>query len=164
PAGESRGEGARDGDSLNFPGGPSSPVSPAGHHLDREPPHPNPLPEGEGNGSAPAPLRSTSAIQLHNSYLVAESDDGLIIIDQHALHERIMFEELSARLARGPLESQRMLLPITVAASQRQMAMLEQIQPLLARLGIELSSFGPEAVAIHAFPSFLEKLDPAEFV
>ena len=44
------------------------------------------------------------------------------------------------------------------------MALLDQIQPLLQRLGIELSSFGPETVAIQSFPSFLEKLDPAEFV
>ena len=126
---------------------------------------PSPLPSpgvpGEGGIRSTA---STPAIQLHNSYLVAQSDDGLVIIDQHALHERIMFEELIARVTRGPLESQRLLIPITLAASQRQIAMLEQIQPLLARLGIELSSFGPETIAIHAFPSFLEKLDPADFV
>src|SRR5205814_10620391 len=104
------------------------------------------------------------AIQLHNSYLVAESDDGLIIIDQHALHERIMFEELIARITRGPLESQRLLIPVTVPASGRQMAMIDQIQPLLARLGIEIAPFGPDTVAVQSFPSFLEKLDPAEFV
>jgi DNA mismatch repair protein MutL len=101
---------------------------------------------------------------LHNSYLVAESEDGLIIIDQHALHERIMFEELMARVTRGPLESQRLLIPITLPASSRQMALLDQIQGLLQRLGIELSSFGPQTIAIQGFPSFLEKLDPAEFV
>ncbi len=104
------------------------------------------------------------AIQLHNSYLVAESDDGLIIIDQHALHERIMYEELLARITRGPLESQRMLLPAVVAASSRQIALLDQIGPLLARLGIEVASFGPDQVAVHAFPSFLSRLDPATFV
>jgi DNA mismatch repair protein MutL len=105
-----------------------------------------------------------SAIQLHNSYLVAESEDGLVIIDQHALHERIMFEELLARVTRGPLESQRMLIPISVPATARQIAMIEQIQPLLARIGIELSPFGPDALAVQAFPSFLEKLDAAAFV
>jgi DNA mismatch repair protein MutL len=110
------------------------------------------------------PVRPQAAIQLHNSYLVAQSDDGLVIIDQHALHERIMFEELIARVTRGPLESQRLLLPITIPASSRQMALLDQIQPLLMRLGIELSAFGPETIAVQAFPSFLEKLDPGEFV
>ncbi len=115
--------------------------------------------------SAPhATQPNAPAIQLHNSYLVAQSDDGMIIIDQHALHERIMYEELHARLTRGPLESQRLLIPQTLPVSSRQMAMLEQIQPLLARLGIEVSSFGPNTVAVQAFPSFLERLEPAVFV
>lgn len=123
------------------------------------PPHPAPLPKVDG-----APLRATSAMQLHNSYLVAESEDGLVIIDQHALHERIMFEELMARVTRGPLESQRLLIPHTVPATDRQIALLEQIQPLLARLGIEAGAFGPDSVAVQAFPSFLQKIDPGEFV
>jgi DNA mismatch repair protein MutL len=104
------------------------------------------------------------AIQLHNSYLVAESDDGLIIIDQHALHERIMYEDLLARMSRGPLESQRLLLPLTLPASDRQQELLEQIQPILKQLGIEASSMGPQTVAIHAFPSFLHRLDPVDFL
>ena len=104
------------------------------------------------------------AIQLHNSYLVAQSDDGMIIIDQHALHERIMYEELLARVTRGPLESQRMLIPQVVPASSRQIALLEPIREMLERLGIEVTSFGPGSVAVQSFPSFLEKLDPAEFV
>jgi DNA mismatch repair protein MutL len=112
-----------------------------------------------------APLsRAAAAIQLHNSYLVAESDDGLIIIDQHALHERIMYEDLLTRISRGPLESQRLLIPITLPASGRQQEMLEQIQPLLKRIGIEAASIGPDVVAVHAFPSFLQRLDPAEFL
>lgn len=104
------------------------------------------------------------AIQLHNTYLVAESEDGLIIIDQHALHERIMFEELKTRVTRGPLESQRLLVPASFRASPRQIALLEQIQPLLNRLGIEAVPFGPDSVAVQAFPTFLDRLDPAEFV
>ncbi|HWB55132.1 MAG TPA: hypothetical protein VG722_13100, partial [Tepidisphaeraceae bacterium] len=112
---------------------------------------------------APPPT-SAPAIQLHNAYLVAESDDGLIIIDQHALHERIMYEELHERLSRGPLESQRLLLPATISASARQIDLLEQIKPLLERLGIELAPIGPTAIAVHSFPSFLSKLDPSDFV
>ena len=112
----------------------------------------------------PQALKGSSAIQLHNSYLVAESDDGLVIIDQHALHERIMYEELLARVQRGPLESQRMLIPDTVNISETQQSLLNQIQPLLAKLGIDVSSFGPGVVAVQSFPSFLEKLDPGSFV
>lgn len=116
---------------------------------------------------SPVPLSREApppAIQLHNSYLVAESDDGLIIIDQHALHERIMYEDLLQRLSRGPLESQRLLIPITLPASEKQQELLEQIQSLLQRLGIEAASMGPGTVAIHSFPSFLQRLDPAEFL
>ncbi|HXE51950.1 MAG TPA: DNA mismatch repair endonuclease MutL, partial [Tepidisphaeraceae bacterium] len=76
------------------------------------------------------PSKSQAAIQLHNSYLVAQSDDGLVIIDQHALHERIMYEELLGRLQRGPLESQRLLIPLPVNVSETQAALLDQIQPL----------------------------------
>ncbi|HZK80543.1 MAG TPA: DNA mismatch repair endonuclease MutL [Humisphaera sp.] len=104
------------------------------------------------------------AIQLHNSYLVAQSDDGLIIIDQHALHERIMYEELLARVSRGPLEAQRLLIPEVFDVSTTQLELLEQIQPLLIKIGIEVSPFGPSSVAVHAFPSFLEKLEPGTFV
>jgi DNA mismatch repair protein MutL len=104
------------------------------------------------------------AIQLHNSYLVAETDDGLVIIDQHALHERIMYEDLLARLSHGPLESQRLLIPLTFSASARQIEVLENVQSLLNRLGIEAGPVGPDCVAVHAFPSFLSRLDPAEFL
>jgi DNA mismatch repair protein MutL len=75
-----------------------------------------------------------------------------------------MYEDLRARLSRGPLESQRMLLPLTLPASPRQIDLLDQVQPLLQRLGIELSALGPNTVGIHAFPSFLSRLDPAAFV
>ncbi len=111
--------------------------------------------------SAPARL---PALQLHNSYLVTESNDGLVIIDQHALHERIMYEDLLARIGRGPLESQRLLIPALIKASQRQLSVLDQIGPLLQKLGIEISAFGPDTVAVHSFPTFLDKLDPEKFV
>lgn len=125
------------------------------------PPAPPPADESRVSG---ANTKSGSAIQLHYSYLVAESDDGLVIIDQHALHERIMFEDLKARITRGPLESQHLLMPQSFPASTRQIALLEQIQPLLSRLGIEAGAFGPTSVAVQAFPTFLEKLDPVDFM
>ena len=122
-----------------------------------------PPPEEEAQTPLRVPSRAP-VIQLHNSYLVAQSEDGLIIIDQHALHERIIYEELLERLSRGALESQRMLIPVTVPATPRQMGVLEQIRPMLARLGIEVEPFGPDSVAVHSFASFLHRLDPGEFV
>jgi len=134
------------------------------------PPTPAPAPADSPPAPAAAPVAGpitsapVPAIQLHNCYLVAESEDGLIIIDQHALHERIMYEDLLTRISHGPLESQRLLIPLTFAASARQLELLEQIQPLLQRLGIEASPLGPTSAAIHAFPSFLHRLDPADFL
>ncbi|MDW8261812.1 MAG: DNA mismatch repair endonuclease MutL [Phycisphaerales bacterium] len=104
------------------------------------------------------------AIQLHNSYLVAETEDGMIIIDQHALHERVIFEELLTRITRGPLESQRLLIPLVFSAGATQIELIEQMRALLERLGIELSPVGPDRVAVQGFPSFLHRLDPGEFV
>ncbi|HEX8325517.1 MAG TPA: DNA mismatch repair endonuclease MutL [Tepidisphaeraceae bacterium] len=152
-------EGALASNSASPSNAPSEPPpSPPG-------PHPNPLPAIPGEGTKPrteGPRRP--AIQLHNSYLVVESDEGMVIIDQHALHERILYEDLLAKLTRGPLESQRMLIPLTLRASPRQIDLLDQIRPLLAKLGIEAEPFGPDTVAIHGFPSFLDRLDPATFV
>jgi len=133
------------------------------------PPPASATPEPRGMAAAPIGNQKSTAgnpraLQLHNAYLVTESDDGLVIIDQHALHERILYEQLLARVSRGPLESQRLLIPDVIPASPRQVALLEQIQPLLVRLGIEAVEFGPGSVAVQAFPTFLEKLEPGRFV
>lgn len=125
--------------------------------------HQDPTTIGRSYSAASAAIKG-SAIQLHNSYLVVESGDGLEIIDQHALHERILFEELKSRLTQGPLESQRLLIPEAVKVTARQMAMLEQIQPVLLKLGIEAEQFGPETIAVQAFPSFLHRISPANFL
>ena len=112
-------------------------------------------------GSEPAPAETVrpttrTVLQVHNAYIVTEDEQGLIIIDQHALHERMMFEMLMDRMRRfGRLESQRLLSPAVLEAGPTQQATLEQIEPLLERLGIETTPMGPNAVAVHAFPTLL---------
>jgi len=103
--------------------------------------------------------RRPKAIQLHNLYLVMETDDGIVIVDQHALHERIIYEELCARLTKGALESQRLLLPETINVTASQVALLEAGGGLLQRLGIEVTRFGADAVAVHSFPALLRDTD-----
>jgi DNA mismatch repair protein MutL len=156
-----------------IPGDLGAPQNPAPLQLHAQPGPAPALEFSAQQASTDSPLTTASvhlpslpatAIQLHNAYLVTETPEGMLIIDQHALHERIMYEELKARITRGPLESQRMLIPYTVPATSRQVALLEQIQPLLGRLGIEVAPFGPDTVAIQAFPTFLSKLDPIEFM
>ena len=104
------------------------------------------------------------AIQMHNLYLVAETEDGIIIVDQHALHERIMYEQLRRRMTAGPLESQRLLLPETLTITPRQAVLLETHADLLHRLGIEVTPFGTDAVAVQSFPALLKDTDVLSFM
>lgn len=105
-------------------------------------------------------------MQVHGSYLVIEDADGILVVDQHALHERAMFEQLKDRVASAPLESQRMLVPLTVEADARAAEAVADAAPLLERLGMELGAIGPRTVAVHAFPTFLSSrgVDPGRFV
>lgn len=118
------------------------------------------------SGHVPPVLRSFGVLQVHKSYLVTEDDHGILIIDQHALHERVMFEQLQQRILKGPLESQRLLMPVTLPGGAKRQALLEAVAPLLDRIGVEAEQFGPDSIAIHAFPTFLfdRKVDPAEFM
>ncbi len=119
----------------------------------------------------PKPLTPTPerVLQVHKSYLVTQDEQGVVIIDQHALHERVMFEYLLARVL-GPqapgLERQRLLTPVVVSSSAAQADRLADLAPLLDRLGIECERLGPTSVGVQAFPSFLFErgVDPGEFM
>ena len=83
------------------------------------------VPDAPGQVAIPSGVPSPRALQVHNSFLVTQDDQGLVIIDQHALHERVMFERLKRRLdERGELESQRFLLPEVVSVTETQSAAL----------------------------------------
>lgn len=101
--------------------------------------------------------QTSHILQVHNSYVVTEDDEGLLIVDQHALHERVMFETLRDRVLgqSQSLESQRLLMPEIVDATEGRVALLDGLKPLLDRIGIEAEPIGPRQIAIHAFPSFL---------
>lgn len=113
------------------------------------------------------PTKQTSMLQVHNSYIITQDEDGIMIIDQHALHERMMFQTLIERIEKqGQLESQRLLTPVTVELSLSQMDMLERLEPLFQKLGIEVAPLGPKTIGIHAFPTLLfdRGVDPLEFL
>ena len=103
-------------------------------------------------------------LQIHDSFIVTESEDGFAIIDQHALHERIMYENLCKRIKNGNLESQRLLLPASFELTDSQAELLQKNAELLAKLGIEIVPFGPQTMAIQAFPVILAKADPVDFI
>jgi DNA mismatch repair protein MutL len=107
---------------------------------------------------------TSRALQIHNCYLVVQTDDGLMIVDQHALHERILYEELRRRIADRNLEAQRLLLPRVVRVPANRLEALETHADTLAHLGIELTAVGPQSVALHAFPTLLlERVDQEAF-
>ncbi len=103
-------------------------------------------------------------LQIHNSYIVTQSEEGFVIIDQHALHERILYEQLCRKISEGPLPSQRLLIPETLDVSDTQLEAIRENSELLEQLGLELEPFGPRTIAIQSFPVLAANLRPLEFV
>jgi DNA mismatch repair protein MutL len=109
------------------------------------------------------PLRLVGVIG--RLYVVLESDRGLVLMDQHAAHERILFEQMLDRLeAGGEADSQRLLLPETVELSGRDVEFLRQQLPILARLGVGLSQFGERTFLLEALPPFAKVPEARRFV
>jgi DNA mismatch repair protein MutL len=97
---------------------------------------------------------------VHDSYLIAETADGMMVIDQHALHERILYEELRQRVAEGKVESQGLLAPEPVHLSADEAAAILDQRELLADLGLEVESFGGDTVLVRSTPVMLAHLTP----
>lgn len=112
----------------------------------------------DGPMLSPSPVRRF--LQMHDSYILVEDDEGVSFLDQHALHERKLFEELMERAERGDAESQRLLIPAILEASAAEVAMLMANQEDLASFGFEVEPFGETAVAVHAVPVDLAHMDP----
>jgi DNA mismatch repair protein MutL len=150
--------------------------------LRRAPPPPPPPPEQAADQLAlfipaarrtPAPAEATETLarerpdplagpeaeslpplwQVHNTYILAETRSGLLIIDQHSAHERILFEELMRGFANGGGASQRLLFPITLRLSPAEYAVVEDLQSLFSRAGFEIEPFGGRTVIVHAAPN-----------
>ena len=94
--------------------------------------------------------------QLHRSYILVQQDRGLLIIDQHAAHERINYEKLKKQLEDSEIPSQRLLMPIQLELSVSDFEMFLQVQPLLQKLGFEVEEFGGRNVSISAIPEALD--------
>jgi DNA mismatch repair protein MutL len=118
------------------------------------------------NPAPPAPLpaqrRPPRALQMHDLYLVVEVPEGVLVIDQHALHERILFEQLKRRLASGKPEVQRLLIPEPVGFPPAQAALLLEHRPALADLGLLVEDFGGGTVLLSGYPAVLGKRSPRD--
>jgi DNA mismatch repair protein MutL len=108
------------------------------------------------------PLRLAGVIG--RLYVVFESDRGLVLMDQHAAHERVLFEQMLRRLEQGEAPSQRLLLPETVELSARDAQFLREQLSVLTRLGVGLSEFGERTFLLDALPPFVRVTDPRRFV
>jgi DNA mismatch repair protein MutL len=102
--------------------------------------------------------------QLLASYLLVEGKRGLILVDQHAAHERVLYEQLRAEWLANGVSSQPLLLPETVEVDALALAALLEAAELCGRLGFDLAAFGDRAVLVRAIPSLLAGRDPAALV
>jgi DNA mismatch repair protein MutL len=121
-------------------------------------PYPNPI------GTGVAPSQRPTALQVHNTYLVSETPEGMIVIDQHALHERVIYEQIRGKVVDGKLESQRLLVPEPVSLPPAEAAAVLEQTELLEQLGISISPFGGGTVLVSSYPAMLNKQNPAEML
>ncbi|QDT69542.1 DNA mismatch repair protein MutL [Planctomycetes bacterium MalM25] len=116
----------------------------------------------EPDGALAEPAPPPAALQLHNRYLVVETEVGLEVIDQHALHERVLYEQLRTRVLAGPLETQKLLVPEPVDLTPAEAAAVLENTELLKSIGLEVQPFGGDTVLVASFPAMLRRLTPAD--
>jgi DNA mismatch repair protein MutL len=120
-------------------------------------------PEPTTQPSAAADSGMTRALQVLDCYLVVEIPPGeVLFIDQHALHERILFEQLQERMRSGRLETQRLLLPETIELPANQAALVLEQRDALAELGLEVEGFGGGTLRLNSYPALLDRRSPTE--
>lgn len=102
--------------------------------------------------------------QVASTYLVAEGPDGLYLIDQHAAHERVLFDHLMAQFKAASIPSQVLLEPVIVELTGEKAALLELQLDVLHKLGFEIEQFGPNAFKLRAIPAISMKSNPAEAI
>ena len=100
--------------------------------------------------------------QLQGIYILAENTQGLVIVDMHAAHERIVYERLKAQMDTASIQSQPLLIPATFAASPQEVTTAETSQDTLAALGLEIVPFSPKTLAVRAVPTSLAQGDAVE--
>jgi DNA mismatch repair protein MutL len=105
-----------------------------------------------------------SALQIHNRYLVAETGEGMLVIDQLALHERSLYEQLRAKVLAGVLECQNLLVPEPVDLSAPEAAAVLEQRELLAQLGVRVEPFGGDTVLVTSYPAMLAKVNLLEML
>jgi DNA mismatch repair protein MutL len=115
--------------------------------------------------TAPESVRDTHPLgqaigQLHGVYVLAQNAEGLVLIDMHAAHERILFERLRTQADQRSIVSQPLLVPAVFTAEDIEVALVEESSEALYGFGLELAPMGPTTIAVRAVPALLSKADP----
>ncbi len=114
------------------------------------------------NGAAP--LLGYAVAQLHGVYILAQNAGGLVLVDMHAAHERILYEKLKTSLDAGPPATQALLVPLLLAASEAEMATASEQAEALAQLGFAVAAAGPRELAVRSLPALLAGGNAVELV
>ena len=101
----------------------------------------------------------TARAQMFENFIVAQNGDALVLIDQHAAHERLVYEKFKAQLAEGPVASQAQLIPVVIELTEEDCDRLEEATPTLEKLGLYLDRFGPGAISVSEIPALLGRTD-----
>jgi DNA mismatch repair protein MutL len=128
--------------------------------------------ESAAGGVDPGTTRRTATVPqqfqiigvLNKLYVLMENAGGLVLVDQHAAHERILFEELRRRMEEQGVPAQRLLLPQTIDLPPRDADWIDRNMSILQKMGIGIESFGPNTFKIDSLPSFLNVSDPTQFM
>ena len=122
--------------------------------------------QAKASADADQPSVCYLGFQVHNRYLVTQDESGMVVIDQHALHERVLYERVCAKVLseNASLESQRLLVPEPVSLTPAERTAALEVKETLARIGIEIDEFGGETILIHSYPAMLPKTSPGDML
>ena len=110
------------------------------------------------------PLMGFALAQLHGIYILAQNSVGLVLVDMHAAHERILYEKFKLEADSGETATQPLLAPIAFAVSLRERTLLDENRALLANLGFEFGDLSPNEIAIRAVPAMLDRREPRDLL
>ncbi|MES1926767.1 DNA mismatch repair endonuclease MutL [Salinisphaera sp. T31B1] len=129
-------------------------------------------PPADSRSTADAPAREETAAetetvppmgyaigQLHDIYILAQNAHGLILVDMHAAHERVLYEQLKAEFSSGPIQTKRLLVPETLSLSEAEAAAVEAGAEALALVGLEITRSGPASAVLRSVPALLARSD-----
>ncbi len=133
--------------------------------------------EGENNAQTPGTRdreenvfpaeginKKKMSFQIHNAFIIEETDEGVNIIDQHALHEIILYHEIERNMQKSQSLSQRLLIPEMIELNPRDFFFITSIKNYLGELGVEIEEFGQRTIVIRAFPQVLRHMPGKEFI